>query len=255
MGLFEIPNLGRTFRRYFEIVPALSDELRDQAYRIRHQVYCEDLHFEPERPDRHERDEYDAHALHCLIRDVRSGEYVGCTRLVLARPGDPLYPLPFERTCAEAIDRSIIDPRALPRGSIAEVSRLAVIAAYRRRRGERQQPAPLSETSFVEGERPRFPHLLVGLYLGTLELARLNGIETLFMLTEPRLAKHFARLGVKVEQIGRPVEHRGRRVPSMMKVRSIIEGLNFIVRPLYKVIAEEVRRAVRDQARSVRRAS
>jgi N-acyl amino acid synthase of PEP-CTERM/exosortase system len=255
MALIEIPNLGRTFRRYFEIVPALTEELRDEAYRIRHQVYCETLHFEPERPDRRERDEYDAHALHCLIRSVRTGEYAGCTRLVLARPGDPLYPLPFERTCAETIDRAIVDPRALPRDRIAEVSRLAVIAAFRRRRGEHRQPAPLSEKSLAEGRRPRFPHLLVGLYLGTLELARLHGIETMFVLTEPRLAKHFARLGVKIEQIGDPVEHRGKRVPSMMKVRSIIEGLNFIVRPLYKVVAEEVRRAVRDQAHEVRQAS
>jgi N-acyl amino acid synthase of PEP-CTERM/exosortase system len=253
MALIEMPDLGRTFRRYFEVVPALTGELRDEAYRIRHQVYCEELHFEPERPDRRERDDYDAHALHCLIRSVRTGEFAGCTRLVRAWPGDPLYPLPFERICAETIDRSIVDPQALPRESIAEVSRLAVIAAFRRRRGEHRQAAPFSEKSLAEGRRPRFPHLLMGLYLATLELARLHGIETLFVLTEPRLAKHFARLGVHIEQIGAPVEHRGKRVPSMMKVRSIIKGLNFIVRPLYEVVAEEVRRAARAQAKNARR--
>ena len=80
--------------------------------------------------------------------------------------------------------------------------------------------------------------------LGTLELAALHGIETLFVLTEPRLAGHFARLGVEIKQIGDPVEHRGTRVPSMMSVSSIIDGLNFIVRPLYSVIAEEVRQGV-----------
>ncbi len=254
MALFEMPNLGTAFRRYFEIVPALTDELRDQAYRIRHQVYCEELKFEAERSDGRERDEYDAHSLHCLIRSVPTGEYAGCTRLVLARPGDPLYPLPFEKTCARAIDRSIVDPRALPRQRIAEVSRLAITAAYRRRSGERRQAAPLSEKSFGAGEKPRFPHLLVGLYLGTVELAVLHDIDTLFVLTEPRLAKHFSRLGVAIEQIGSPVEHRGMRVPSMMDVRSIIAGLNFIVRPMYKAIAEEVQRAVRLQ-RGARRAS
>jgi len=30
-----------------------------------------------------------------------------------------------------------------------------------------------------------------------IELAALHGIETLFVLTEPRLAKHFARLGYR----------------------------------------------------------
>jgi len=34
-------NLGKAFKQYFEIVPALSDALRDHVYRIRHQVYCE----------------------------------------------------------------------------------------------------------------------------------------------------------------------------------------------------------------------
>jgi hypothetical protein len=43
--------------------------------------------------------------------------------------------------------------------------------------------------------RPRFPYITVGLYLRTIELAALHEIETLFMLSERRLARHFARLG------------------------------------------------------------
>lgn len=250
MARFDLPNLGSAFSKYFEIVPALTEELRDHAFRIRYQVYCEELKFEPERPARRERDAYDAHSLHCLIRSVPSREYVGCTRLVLARRDDPDYLLPFEKTCAHTIDRSIIDPRALPRQGIAEVSRLAVIAGYRRRMGERHLPAPTSDADFGSSTQPRFPYLTIGLYLGTIELAALHDIDTLFVLTEPKLARHFARLGVEIKQIGGAVEHRGRRVPSMMSVSSIVDGLNFIVRPLYTVIADEVRRAVREQRES-----
>ena len=251
MARFDLPNLGSAFSKYFQIVPALTEELRDHAFRIRHQVYCEELKFEPERPARRETDAYDAHSLHCLIRSVSSREYVACTRLVLARPNAPDYLLPFEKTCAHTIDRSIIDPRVLPRQGIAEVSRLAVIAGYRRRLGERNLPAPTLEADFDStSSQPRFPFLTIGLYLGTIELAALHGIDTLFVLTEPKLARHFARLGVEVKQIGGPVEHRGLRVPSMMRVSSIVAGLNFLVRPLYAVIADEVRRAVRDQRES-----
>lgn len=46
-------------------------------------------------------------------------------------------------------------------------------------------------------------HIPVGLYLGTIEMAALHGIDTLFVLTEPRLAGHFSKLGVKTRQIGR----------------------------------------------------
>src|SRR5262245_21277869 len=84
-------------RKEFEIIPAFSDALRDEVYRVRHQVYCEELAFEPQRPDRREYDEYDPHSLHLLIRSVRYGEFIGCTRLVRARPEDPCFPLPFEK--------------------------------------------------------------------------------------------------------------------------------------------------------------
>ena len=238
-------DLGQSFKRYFEIVPALSEELREQAFRIRHQVYCEELAYEPVRAQGLETDEHDRQSLHCLIRSVTTGVYVGCTRLVLTRSDDPARPLPFEKVCAGSLDRSVIDPQALPRSTIAEVSRLAVIAKYRARSGEIGMAAPLTEASFGSVLRPRFPYITVGLYLGTLELAALHGVKTIFVLTEPRLARHFARLGVKIERIGAEVEHRGVRMPSMMRVRDIIDGLNFIVRPLYQVIAHEVRQGLR----------
>lgn len=241
---FDIRNLGASFKRYFEIVPALTEELREHAYRIRHQVYCEDLKYEPIRSSGLEVDEYDRHSLHCLIRSVQTEKYVGCTRLVLARRDDPSHPLPFEKLCAGTIDRSVIDPQSLARSTIAEVSRLAVISQYRLRRGEQKVPVRIDKDSFGTKSRPRFPYIPVGLYLGTIELARLHGIEMLFVLTEPRLAGHFARLGVAVTRIGGPIEHRGTRVPSVMRVSSIIEGLNFIMRPLYNVIAQEVRDSV-----------
>lgn len=244
---FDITNLGASFKKYFEVVPALTDELRDQAYRIRHEVYCEDLQFEPQRPDRRELDEYDAHSIQCLIRSVKTGEFAGCTRLILCRPDDPDYPLPFEKTCAESIDRAIIDPQALSRQRIAEVSRLAVIRRFRTRRGERHTAVPLSESSYGTDISPRFPYIPVALYLATTELAALHGIHTMFLLTEPRLAAHFQKLGVSIIQIGDPVEHRGLRIPSVVNVQRILDGLNFIVRPLYETVAEQVRAAIEAQ--------
>src|SRR6185295_2556773 len=85
---FDLLNLGQSFKKSFEVVPAVSAALRDEAFRIRHQVYCEELGFEPSRPDGREADEYDAQSLHCLIRSRRSDEFVGCTRLILCRRSD-----------------------------------------------------------------------------------------------------------------------------------------------------------------------
>lgn len=43
-----------------------------------------------------------------------------------------------------------------------------------------------------------------------------------------------------VEQIGGEVAHREIRIPSMMSVREIIGGMNFVVRALFKVVSREV---------------
>jgi len=120
-------DLGEGFKSHFDILPALDDTTRSQVYAVRHEVYCEDLHYEPVRPNRRESDEYNRHSVHCLMRttdDTRT--LVGCTRLVLARPEDPYYPFPFEVACRANLPRHAVDSRKLPRDRITEVSRLAV---------------------------------------------------------------------------------------------------------------------------------
>ncbi|HEY1327423.1 MAG TPA: PEP-CTERM/exosortase system-associated acyltransferase [Casimicrobiaceae bacterium] len=236
-------NLGVGFRRYFAAVPALTDELKRAAYRIRHEVYCEDLGYEPVRADGMETDAYDAHAEHCLLKGVSDPSFVGCIRLVFGRSDAPL---PFEQLCASTLDRSIVEPARLPRDRIAEVSRLAVIRRYRRRRGEAARPGgDIDDNDFGTPDRPRFPYIPVGLYLGMIAQARRHGIETLFVLTEPRLASHLSRLGVRITRIGGAVEHRGARVPSMLRVAEVIDGFGALVRPLYEVIAGEIDAAYR----------
>ncbi len=125
---------------------------------VRHQVYCEDLEFESVRPDRREIDEHDPYSLHLLMRSVKTNEFVGCTRIVRPRPENPDYPLPFETTCAATLDRSIIDPAQLPRQRIAEVSRLAVISRYRRRKGEANSAIGISRRRFWHCQSNRAFH-------------------------------------------------------------------------------------------------
>lgn len=241
MQLAQTVDLGESYQRYFQVVPALTESLKDQVYRIRHQVYCEDLAFEPLRPDKRESDDYDKHSLHLLIRSVQSSDFVGCTRLVLVPPTDRELPLPFERACAATLDRSLIDPARLPRETIAEVSRLAVVSQYRRRRDDnRTSPVSITDADFGTPAQPRFPYIPIALYLGTIELARLNNVRTLFMLTERRLAVHFKKLGVNIHPIGAPVEYRGERIPSMLDAMETITNMRAMARPLYRVIATEI---------------
>lgn len=243
MQLIDHLNLGEGFSKYFRIDAALDDGLKDEVFRIRHSVYCEDLQFESTRPDGREIDHYDARSVHCLLRTATAPfRPVGCTRVVLTDPRDPAAPLPFEVSCAAALDRSIIDPARLPRERIAEISRLAVHRDYRRRRGEEHTPVHIDSSDFSDGDRPRFPFVPTSLLLGAVALADCCGIETVFVLTEPRLAAHFAKLGVRVQQIGTVVEHRGNRIPSVMHVQEIIRDMRAILHPLWHLVREEIGR-------------
>lgn len=255
MQPFDRFNLGNGFSTYFRIDAALDDELKDAVYRVRHAVYCEDLHFEAERADHREIDAHDSRSVHCLLRTVSEPHHpVGCTRIVLADPTDPDAPLPFEETCAASLDRSILDPARLPRDRIAEISRLAVHRNYRRRKGEEHGPVQIHEEDFSTGDQPRFPFIPTSLLLGAVALAERSGIDTVFVLTEPRLAAHFAKLGVEVTQIGSPIEHRGLRIPSVMHVEEIIRNMRRILHPLWHVVREQIGRGF-DEAEAKRRAS
>lgn len=241
MSLFDRFNLGEGFSRYFEVLSATTDELRNDVYRIRHEVYCEELGFEPVRPDRRETDVFDRHSVHCLLRSAsETHELVGCTRMVLANPDERDAPLPFETLCRDTIDRSIIDPSRLPRESIGEISRLAVVSKYRRRRGEQHVPVAIADEDYGSHDNPRFPYIPIGLYLGATALAKKLGLETVFVLTEPRLASHFAKLGFEITQIGGPIEHRGTRVPSMFKTERTIKNMRFLLKPIWHVVEKEI---------------
>ena len=243
LGLLE------AFREWFEIVPATVPSLKESAYRIRHSVYCEDLGFEPPRADGLETDQYDQNALHVLMRHRPSESFIACVRLVRVPTDRPQESLPFERVCTR-LNPGIVPHDPVQRIHVAEVSRLAVVRGFRRRKGEMSQETPGSDADLAGGPRQRFPHLLVGLYLGVIAAAMLNEIERLFVLTEPRLAGHLGHLGIGIHQIGAPVEHRGVRVPSMIHVGNMHTGLRPTILPFYDHILESMRGAYAEQADS-----
>jgi N-acyl amino acid synthase of PEP-CTERM/exosortase system len=236
-------DLGESFRRLFELTPALDPASLDEVFRIRHEVYCRDLGWEPVRADGREFDEFDRHSFHCLLRRRVTGEPVGCTRLILARPEDASFPLPFERSCKDVLDRELVDPSLLPRHSMGEVSRLAVLSGFRRRKGEASTAVSVTDEDFdSHGESTRFPFIPVSLYLGAAAIARRFSIEHVFVLTEPRLANHFVRIGFDIRAVGGAIEHRGTRVPSLLSSSKVVAGLRPMIRPLYA----EIERSVND---------
>jgi N-acyl amino acid synthase of PEP-CTERM/exosortase system len=174
--------------------------------------------------------------------------------LILARPEDPTYPLPFEDSCREVLDRNLADPARMPRNALGEVSRLAVLNTYRQRKGESGTAVSVTEDDFGgSGPRTRFPFIPVSLYLGAAAIARRFGIEHVFVLTEPRLASHFGRIGFDIQTVGGAIEHRGTRVPSLLSSSKVVAGLRPMIRPMYDVIEQAVDEAFRLHPKADRR--
>jgi N-acyl amino acid synthase of PEP-CTERM/exosortase system len=238
-------NLGRRLEELFEFSLALDELSVEMVYRIRHDVYCRELGWEAVRNDGLESDDYDRHSVHCLLRKRDSGELVGCSRLVLARPEEPSFPLPFELSCRDAIHRDLFDPAQLPRHDLGEVSRLAVMSEFRQRRGEADQPVSVDRRDFESrGGHPRFPFIPMSLYLGAAAVARRLGVENVFVLTEPRLASHFVRIGFDIHPVGDQIEHRGVRLPSVLSSSKVVGNLRPLIQPLYAVIEQLVNRSI-----------
>ncbi len=236
--------LGENFQKYFEMVYAKSDEQKNNAFRIRHQVYCEELKYESLYEDKRETDEYDFDSMHLLLRSKKLGEFIGCTRIICPRLNEPGYQLPIEKICAGTFDTTIVDLKKIPRDEMAEVSRLAVVANYRRRKSDSKSAISITNADFsTENEEQRFPYIPVSLYLGTIRLAQINGIEYLFVLTEERLAHHFGKLGFDIQLIGKSIEHRGKRVPSMVRISSSISKMYPSLRSLYQAIVKDIEKA------------
>lgn len=221
------PNLADLFETHFEVVPADQDHMLEQVFRIRHQVYCEELGFEPSRENQLEQDEFDKNAIHCLLRHKRSQTYVGCVRLVLSDSHAPDVGFPFEHVCGESVRWSFDHAIGKGRKQYGEISRLAITAAFRRPRNFVAPPEGAHPALDARDEEARqlFPSIAVGLYLAVAAMSLNKGLDGVFAMMEPRLARQLSRFGFKCQTAGDAVEHRGTRVPYFISCHTLMDTL------------------------------
>ncbi len=180
-----------------------TDKGLQEAYRIRHEVYCVDREF-LEGQDGIETDSYDAHSNHAIIRWRRSGEAIGTVRLVLPM-GSPGDNFPVEHAC----DPSLM--RRLPRIRIGEVSRFAL---------PKQQAAQVREVS------PTTASLLrLALLQGALSLSAEAGHTHWLAVMQPTLLRLLSSDGLHFEPLGPMISYHGRRQPVVANLATMMAGV------------------------------
>jgi N-acyl amino acid synthase of PEP-CTERM/exosortase system len=208
------------YRQWFDTVVVRSESDREEAHRLRYQVYCVEHAFEraDEHPDGLERDHYDAHSVHCLLRHKPSGMVAGTVRLVLPRPHAPGESFAMQRICRHP---AITDPDIFPPGRTAEVSRFSIAKSFRQRRGDTVYPANLEMTDARRDThewRRVVPNMTLGLIEGLVRMSLSHDIHVWCAVMEPALLRLLARFGIDFRPVGPPVIYHGRRQPSVIRL-------------------------------------
>ena len=233
--------IAQHFAEYLRPVVAYKTDTVQEAFRIRHDVYCEELKFEPVRENGMEQDEFDEYSRFCLIEHKPSTNFAGCVRIVSPSSKDEL--LPIEKFCSNAIEGAKYHPSQFDRSEICEISRLAVRPQFRRRKADNFDGAAsgaINEQTYSEEELRCFPFLAIGLYLSIASLAVRAGTHHAFVMMEPRLARSMSFLGIKFEQLGPAIEYHGLRAPYYISAGMLTRTLPVGFQTLMHNIDKEV---------------
>jgi N-acyl amino acid synthase of PEP-CTERM/exosortase system len=217
-GLFEL------YHQYFDVVPADTRERRNEAYRLRYQVYCVENPFEnpAEHVDGRERDIYDEHSVHSLLIHRSTGALAGTVRLVLPKLGRHL---PIRHVCNHPLLGS---QQMMPPNTTAEISRFAVSKQFRRRATDKlgvdhallEQSSPSSAL-----DRRLIPHITLGLMKAIVQMSWEHGITHWSAVMEPALLRLIGRLGIDFSPLGPLVDHHGMRQPCHGDIDEILTGM------------------------------
>jgi len=223
-----IKTISETFKDYFEIVPADTEELKQEAYRLRYLVYCLETGFESANQfsDAMEHDAFDSHSLHYLIRHRRSGEYAATARMILPDPASLNGLLPIEAYCT--IDNTAVTA-AIDRSRLAEVSRFCVSKSFKRRKNEAHTLAGLNpdwkNDFFTTEERRSFPHISFGLIASVIRACHHLKIEHLYGSMETPWLRFLAASGIHFIKIGPLTDYHGERWPCAIKVSDLLASV------------------------------
>ena len=185
------------FHEEFTIDLADSFETATDAYRLRHQVYCLERGYEPDKGGV-EIDEFDAHARHVVLRRRSSGQVVGTVRLVLALPEALENSLPMQQVCESSLVSDI------PFATAAEVSRFAI---SKQRRGPSRAADALMRLALVRG---------------LFQLSEEVGVTHWCAVMERTLLRLLQSSAIHFKPLGPLVEYHGLRQPAVGDVDAIL---------------------------------
>lgn len=217
------PELIDNFNRRFSVITANTHALKEQAYRLRYQVYCIEKGFinQSDCSLEQEVDEFDDRSAHSIIIDRNSQTVIATVRIILPDPKAMEKSFPIQRVCSHPLLHS---QRFLHTTRSAEISRFAISKKYSRRASDRSQPRQHAY-SHIERRAP-IPNITLGLISGILRMSIEHGITELFAVMEPSLMRLLARFSIYFSPIGPMVDYYGMCQPCHAIIKKLSDRVH-----------------------------
>ncbi|HBR69268.1 MAG TPA: PEP-CTERM/exosortase system-associated acyltransferase [Rhodospirillaceae bacterium] len=218
------------YNRTFSIVEANTDELREECYKLRYEVYCIENDFEdPTRnPNQMERDTYDIDAVHFLMVHNESGKPAGTVRVVLPKEEMEMDSFPMQELC----DHPILHTPGRP-AKLCQISRLCMSKHFRRRDNDGSVLPAYYEQENIKGTqngnmvyiRRRIPYAPLGLLRAAFEVAIKNRIADCVMFIESDQLRNFEKMGIAYKVLGPKIAYHGEQQPVIFNIKNVLDTM------------------------------
>jgi N-acyl amino acid synthase of PEP-CTERM/exosortase system len=217
----------------YDFYLADTDAGKSIHYNLRYRVYCLREKFEDPScyPNSLEQDEYDDASAHFIVRSRVTGEWLGAMRLIVA----PMQNLPISRLSSVDAENFA----GVNRKKVAEASRLCTLLPTAPR-GNFSANATKScltapaRSCYHNREALQTSWLALGLIRAARQYCLKHEIVHCFFLISDPLARMLRRLGMEIEPVGSPCQHRGWRRPYIHNVKTGYQAMTTRSPELYK---------------------
>ncbi|MEN8259557.1 MAG: PEP-CTERM/exosortase system-associated acyltransferase [Pseudomonadota bacterium] len=240
--------LADQYQQYFKVVNAQSQEMREAAYQLRYQVYCQEFGYErgEDFPKHRERDEFDDQSYHCLLIHKPTGTAIGYLRLIVGDKSNGSLHMPIEIHCSQSIDQEKFSLRNLDKNTAGEFSRFVVLSKFRRRKGDERKPYNFRDRQDEREKmqvqrRIAYPIIPLSLSVAGFALIRQSALDYGLAMMEPRMAYMLKRYGIIFKRIGDLVDYHGRRAPYLLLQEETLSRLSPEIDGLLGVIGDELK--------------
>ena len=220
----------------YDFYLADTDAGKSIHFRLRYQVYCLRERYEDPNchPDFLEQDAYDDVSAHFIARCRMSGEWLGAMRLIVG----PAQNLPVTKI-------STLNPEDLSYGhwkNVAEASRLCTLLPTTQRSNftvnpTKSSPRQLSSRAFA-ARSLQTSWISLGLIRAARQYCLRHDITFCFFLVSDPLARMLRRLGMDIEPVGSPCQHRGWRRPYIHNVKTGYQAMSHRSPELYRTFCQ-----------------